>query len=604
MICILLYATSLVQLIHGVEPRTWTDQTGSHRTEAEFVAFQNGTVWLKRTNGLLISLPIDRLSADDQLFVRQRTSSVPAEQKESPSETEPKGQVANPTPEKATPEKQGDQGDPASKELPAEPKSEAKPSPPAPQERAPAPAQPRSVLPKQDVQQTSLVADAISFVWRQGRWVFWAGIVFAVTLLVFTAYACRCEIRVFFRGDSRVARSLAVIAGMLLTGGIILLCFLWGGFRDGGLSEGPNERMPAAVGGTLLLATMIGACLSRMRRRHHAELVRKTCPRCLAIDTLQPDNSGEFGAVTQLFTCSNAINEESYQECGSRVPSLYQELVKLYFSCLGHPSAGKTMWMAMAYRELTEGRYPDALQFMQPKFLGSDVWDGLADQIVNERICPGATPSADIPDPLVFSFLDGDWARRSNVLVELFDFAGEVTLSCRLDVFQRRRALKTHGFLLFLDHTQDFRCQSNEVSGVVEDLRVIDQRKLGQDIRVPVAVCVPKIDLLPNVDSDHGGVWIKEFYEQLGTIGWKKDLASIRARSELAVRSLRMVWPNCDVERLVLRAFGRRCMFFPLTSVGMDDLGQTDIRDRIIAPIGILDPLLWLLHMNGYQCLG
>jgi hypothetical protein len=98
---------------------------------------------------------------------------------------------------------------------------------------------------------------------------------------------------------------------------------------------------------------------------------------------------------------------------------LYQELVKLYFSCLGHPSAGKTMWMAMAYRELTEGRYPDALQFMQPKFLGSDVWDGLADQIVNERICPGATPSADIPDPLVFSFLDGDWARRSNVHVEL-----------------------------------------------------------------------------------------------------------------------------------------------------------------------------------------
>jgi hypothetical protein len=38
-----------------------------------------------------------------------------------------------------------------------------------------------------------------------------------------------------------------------------------------------------------------------------------------------------------------------------------------------------------------------------------------------------------------------------------------------------------------------------------------------------------------------------------------------------------------------------------LTPVGLDGIGIEDLRERVIAPLGLLDPLLWLLHMNGYR---
>ena len=42
-------------------------------------------------------------------------------------------------------------------------------------------------------------------------------------------------------------------------------------------------------------------------------------------------------------------------------------------------------------------------------------------------------------------------------------------------------------------------------------------------------------------------------------------------------------------------------MFFPMTPVGLDRPGETNLASRIIAPVGTLEPLLWLLHMNGYR---
>jgi hypothetical protein len=37
-----------------------------------------------------------------------------------------------------------------------------------------------------------------------------------------------------------------------------------------------------------------------------------------------------------------------------------------------------------------------------------------------------------------------------------------------------------------------------------------------------------------------------------------------------------------------------------LTPVGLEGARETDLSNRVISPVGILDPLLWLLHMNGY----
>jgi S1-C subfamily serine protease/antitoxin component YwqK of YwqJK toxin-antitoxin module len=62
------------------EARVWTDVTGRHKTEAELVAVEKGVVRLRKTDGNVVSVPINRLSAADRAFIEaERQASVPGE---------------------------------------------------------------------------------------------------------------------------------------------------------------------------------------------------------------------------------------------------------------------------------------------------------------------------------------------------------------------------------------------------------------------------------------------------------------------------------------------------------------------------------------------
>lgn len=50
--------------------RTWTDSTGTHTLEAEFVDFKDGKVNLKKEDSKTVAIPIERLSESDQEFVK------------------------------------------------------------------------------------------------------------------------------------------------------------------------------------------------------------------------------------------------------------------------------------------------------------------------------------------------------------------------------------------------------------------------------------------------------------------------------------------------------------------------------------------------------
>ncbi len=54
-------------------PRTWTSQTGS-TTQATFLDFSDGKVRLEKTDGTIVSIPIERLNDADQEYVRKRAS--------------------------------------------------------------------------------------------------------------------------------------------------------------------------------------------------------------------------------------------------------------------------------------------------------------------------------------------------------------------------------------------------------------------------------------------------------------------------------------------------------------------------------------------------
>lgn len=52
--------------------RTWSDASGKFRVEAQFVELADGKVRLQRTDGQVISVPLDRLSPADQAFVAEQ----------------------------------------------------------------------------------------------------------------------------------------------------------------------------------------------------------------------------------------------------------------------------------------------------------------------------------------------------------------------------------------------------------------------------------------------------------------------------------------------------------------------------------------------------
>lgn len=72
-ICQSLLVVMLMSLagLARAEIHTWTDSTGKYQTEAEFVSLVKGVVTLRKKDGKQVSLPLKRLSKDDQSLAEE-----------------------------------------------------------------------------------------------------------------------------------------------------------------------------------------------------------------------------------------------------------------------------------------------------------------------------------------------------------------------------------------------------------------------------------------------------------------------------------------------------------------------------------------------------
>lgn len=61
------------------EFRTWTDSTGKFKIEAEFAGMELGKAKLKKKDGTVIQLPLEKLSDDDQEWIKHRIEQPPDE---------------------------------------------------------------------------------------------------------------------------------------------------------------------------------------------------------------------------------------------------------------------------------------------------------------------------------------------------------------------------------------------------------------------------------------------------------------------------------------------------------------------------------------------
>lgn len=73
-----------VSLLLAAELRTWSDSSGKFKIEARLDSLQDGNVFLLRSDGTQIKIPLDKLSAADQEYAQQQAESA---SDENPSET-------------------------------------------------------------------------------------------------------------------------------------------------------------------------------------------------------------------------------------------------------------------------------------------------------------------------------------------------------------------------------------------------------------------------------------------------------------------------------------------------------------------------------------
>ncbi len=248
----------------------------------------------------------------------------------------------------------------------------------------------------------------------------------------------------------------------------------------------------------------------------------------------------------------------------------------------------------MAFNKIALGDYPVNVRLDPIDSPSADHFHRIVSEILRSKTGPIATQTNRIPDPVVFEFQDDDAWGRSDALLNMFDFSGEV-IGRGMDDPHLLRALRADGYMFFLDPTFPPEEQMRALSRFHDHVSAI----VGRSLRIPVALCVSKIDLLetqPYGDGDN----IRRFYSQLQEIGDEVTLEAMARRSEITGELRDTIWPGWNIEREVDEIFGGRYQFFPMSPVGLENRGEVSLDKVTISPFAILEPLLWLLHMTGH----
>lgn len=367
----------------------------------------------------------------------------------------------------------------------------------------------------------------------------------------------------------------------------------------------------AGLGLGLLGCTLWFGLLLERRISRERKLLSNTCPRCTAWGKLEPNPNqqspgGVVAPALRELICTNVISEDPYEDCQFVFLEQHREHPRLTFPTLGVPSCGKTVGMLMTYHLLRNAGCYGTGTFEKLSTAGSKEFDQKVDDLINRGIVPERTILGVLPPPVVFNFSDNDsLLGRSNVLVNIFDYSGEITSNRRLTDAHRYRALNGDGYFFYLDPTYPSQDQSDALNRFREDIKTLRRLGPNQQVHTPVALCLTKIDLM--VTQPYGrGDTILEFYDDLRKIEQTTangSLERITKRSELTSRLRHLIWPDWEIEAQIRGLFGDRFMFFPMTPIGMDQPGEENLAVRHIRPYCILEPVSWLLHMNGYPVL-
>ena len=379
-----------------------------------------------------------------------------------------------------------------------------------------------------------------------------------------------------------------------------------GGYQLTSRTEGLAKI--AACGG-VAFAAIAPLSVVRRRRRREREEEKRLCPRCLSKDTLQtlgpatddPD-ADPRKPKSRLVACV---------ACEYETRENYLNQSRLCFPTVGIRNSGKTHWLGNVYDQIKNKDLAVKAVIRKIASRGDERFDLLVRELKYDLVRPSATTVA-LPEPLMFHIRDADPWGRNKTMVNLFDFAGELmnfTIDGELDPQTfRRRALLCEGFTLFLDPTQVNR-QRQGFHRLADSSPPAIRRRVALDAGRPFGTGDRPADRGLRLEDRPPGQ-----REPDGDAGRRADRRvapdvgrADHARPDPAAFATGRAGDADHVPGLGGRAqlregFGGRFMFFPMSAVGLEEseLGNDVLSERQITPFGMLEPLLWLLHMHGY----
>jgi len=368
-----------------------------------------------------------------------------------------------------------------------------------------------------------------------------------------------------------------------------------------------RQHVQAVIGagscvGFLLWASIIGGLYLRERHRQG-----NTCPHCGTYGSLRKDRT-----QTDIPVIVCTAKHTTGISCPCRFPQRYRFVPRVSIPTLGLPNVGKTLWLAWIYRCIRQGKTPPGIQLSCVDSPQRNEFDRLAERIIQPKGDPRPTQHDWIPFPLLFEYRDNDPWGRSYLLFNMFDFAGEATLSL-LDgtlalTAEHRRALASDIFLFFLDVSKSSSKQAQALSRLAEAAALARGIAAGASIQVPVAICLTKLDFLPRkqdipLAGPDVAAWFYDSLKKIDPTGDELTIAAIAARSRLTANLCQRLWPDWSIEQSIAEHFGGGVQFFPLAMKGLDGRGEIQTSSVLYAPYGLFAPLLWGLHMIGYHCL-
>lgn len=369
------------------------------------------------------------------------------------------------------------------------------------------------------------------------------------------------------------------------------------------------------VAAAAVLALIVAYPFRVARRRAAAEARKSslTCPRCLEVGTLAVHRTATAGGK------AGEYKESTYVECKAcenRIARSHQKIPRLCFPTVGIRASGKTHMLTTAYAAIKNRIAPTRASVQTAPSVMDERFRQYIDLILRHRGEAGATVhDGQYLDPLLIHTRDLDKWGHNGVLVNLFDYSGELLEQTPIAEALGPRAMLMDGFMMFFDPTQIYGDAGVTLQDQIQALddfynRMAVERGLppGTLIPNPVAVCITKFDLLES-ENPIGGQCLPFIQELNGPLkpgdGQAVSLATLKARSSLVESMLPLLFPGVDLGRLVREYFGTQMLFFPMSSVNLniDEFGRVDASGRNPAPYGVVEPILWLLHMHGYNVL-